>query len=92
MPRLALSGDHIQPDVAELDETQVLEEQEDDFLQDFEELRVAVSAVKGEVKDLPRKARHRQLAPARRFAERMETVALTPEAAAVLAEIQLCLG
>ena len=89
---LPLGGDHIQPDVAELDETQGREEQEDEFLQDLEELRVVVYAAKDEVKDLPRKARNRQLAPARRFAERMGTVALSPEAAAVLAEIQLCLG
>ncbi len=57
-------------------------------LQDLEELRDAVYAVQ----DLPRKARRRQLAPARRLAVRMETMALSPEAAAVLAEIQLCLG
>ncbi len=60
----------------------------DDFLQELVELKERVY----EVQDAPGKVRRVCFAKVRRMAERTGAMTLSPEAAAVLAEIQLCTG
>jgi hypothetical protein len=60
---------------------------QDDFLQELMELREAVC----EVKDAPGKVKRVCFVKRRRLAEGRGSTALSPEAAAVLAEIQLCI-
>ena len=59
--------------------------EDDELLQDLEQLREIAYLVQ----DAPRKARRRVLVIFRRFAV-LEAEALSPAAAALLAEIQLC--
>jgi hypothetical protein len=61
-------------------------EVESGLLQCLEQLRDNVYA------DLPRKARRRFIKSTRPLLRRLESWALSPEAVAVLAEIQLCIG
>ncbi len=63
-------------------------DEKDAFLQELVELRESVY----EVQDVPGKVRCECFAKVRRMAERTGAMAHSPEAAAVLAEIQLCIG